>query len=177
MFSGVGLSLTARRKWLVPGKDVASPRILDDSCTVYLCYNQDWLFLLAWRCYFGSIPPKCHRRYRRIMFRSMLSNCIPRGNKRVLMIGGDTKDLYYLPRDIDTATLVDPEAKESLWQQAAIQAGAPVAVRNRPYEDLRFAPDRSFGEPDKRAAWHRTFSRHHALGQTHATLGHSESNF
>ena len=78
--------------------------------------------------------------------RSTLTNVVPKGDKKVLLIGGDTKDLYYLPRDVLQATLVDPDAKEGLWQQAGLQAQCPVAVRNRPYEDLRFAPDGSFGE-------------------------------
>lgn len=73
----------------------------------------------------------------------MLANCLPKGNKTILMIGGGTKDLYYLPRDVLQATLVDPKADESFWQQAALQARTPVAVRKRPYEDLRFAPDAS----------------------------------
>ena len=83
----------------------------------------------------------------------MLANCLPKGNKTILMIGGGTKDLYYLPRDVLQATLVDPKADESFWQQAALQARTPVAVRKRPYEDLRFAPDASIGVTAMASTW------------------------
>ncbi|CAG9462197.1 unnamed protein product [Pedinophyceae sp. YPF-701] len=74
----------------------------------------------------------------------MLSRWVPKGGADALMIGGDTKDLYYLPRDIGSATVVLQGGKESLWSQAGTQAQVPLRFRDRPADDLRCFPDASF---------------------------------
>jgi len=76
---------------------------------------------------------------------AMLSRWLPKGGKEILIIGGDTKDLFYLPSDCNTATLVlEGGADEKYWREAASQASIPLRIRERPGYDLKCFPDNSF---------------------------------
>ena len=56
----------------------------------------------------------------------MLGNVVPRAAPRVLLVGGDPKDLYYLPQGLGSVLVRGPDVDVKLWKQASTQAGVPV---------------------------------------------------
>jgi hypothetical protein len=52
---------------------------------------------------------------------ALLSNWVPKGGAVVLLSGGGTRDLYYMPKDTVKVTYVGEGLKKGLMENASIQ--------------------------------------------------------
>jgi len=74
---------------------------------------------------------------------AMLSNWVPKGGSVVLLSGGGTRDLYYMPKDTVKVTFLGKELKAGLLENAGIQAGVPVEVIDARPDELGSQADSS----------------------------------
>lgn len=74
---------------------------------------------------------------------ALLSNWVPKGGAVVLLSGGGTRDLYYMPKDTVKVTYVGEGLKKGLMENASIQAGVPVDVVDARLDHLSSQADNS----------------------------------
>lgn len=74
---------------------------------------------------------------------AMLGRWVPKGNARVIQVGGSSRDLYYYPEDTVLVTAISPKLNKGIMGQAGIQAGVPVEVRQETPTNLAFQANSS----------------------------------
>jgi ubiquinone/menaquinone biosynthesis C-methylase UbiE len=73
----------------------------------------------------------------------LLSRSLPKGNIRVVQLGGGSRELYYYPSTTVQVTVCNSDLKAGLLERAAIQAGVPILCMKERWERIERLPARS----------------------------------